>query len=138
MKAFLNTSFWILFFCGVGVIQILIAFFYTWLQGGNTSNVHDFYLDGFFLFFSISLVSAIFYEFTFENDCKISKPVKNFLLFFCVIIAGLAMMVYAMAYATKLNLHKNNLGNYILAQKVLTTFSILVSFIMKGIVNYSK
>ena len=44
------------------------------------------------------------------------------------------MIIYAMAYAIKLNVVTNDVGNYILAQQVLTSFSVIVSLIMKAII----
>ena len=70
MKIIGNALIWLIFVCAIGLAQIGIAFWCSIVKGSQMSNLDRFYYEGFFLFFSISLIAGIIYEFQFENKCK--------------------------------------------------------------------
>jgi len=137
MKIAANTFFWTLFVCAVGLSQIGIIYLSSLFNDGAQINMIDFYSDGFFLFFTISLISGIFYEFVFESVCRIPKPYRNFLMIFSGLIGFFAMLVYALAFSSKIQT-PNSLDNYISFQHWITSAAITVTVAMKAVIYYSR
>jgi hypothetical protein len=137
MKIVINSLLWIFFVCLIGGAQIGIIYLYSRINGLQMENLDKFYSDGFFLFFSISLIAGIFYEFQFENSCRVHKSVKNALLIFSGGLGIFAMLTYALAFASRIEA-TNNISSYISTQNYLTSATVLVSVTMKGIIYYSK
>lgn len=137
MKTAFNAFLWTLFVCIVGAAQIGIAYLYTYFSGKNPGGLTKFYSEGFFLFFSISLIAGIFYEFQFESKCRISKPVKNLLLISSAGIGIFAMVTYALAFSARIS-PDFSLDNYVSAQNYITSLTVMVSITMKGIIYKSK
>jgi len=137
MKIALNTFFWTLFVCFIGCAQIGIVWFYSTLNGIKMGGLTKFYGDGFFLFFSISLIAGIIYEFYIENDCRVTKSIKNLLLIISAGVGVMAMLTYALAFASSIE-SPEKIGNYVNVQNYLTILAILVSIVMKGIIYKSR
>ncbi|WP_316748119.1 hypothetical protein [Pedobacter gandavensis] len=137
MNKTISTLFWILFVCGIGLIQLAIIYICSFVNGDSVFDINRFYSDGFFLFFSISLIAGIFYEFQYESQCLVNKYLKNTLLLTCVTIEMFAMLVYAIAYVSKIS-STSEIGNYIILQNFLTGSSIILASVMKGIIYYNR
>lgn len=137
MNKTINTLFWIIFVCGIGLIQLGIIYVCTYVNKDIVFDINRFYSDGFFLFFSISLIAGIFYEFQYESQCFINKRLKTTMGAISLGIGFLAMLIYAIAYASKIS-SPSEIGNYVVAQNYLTVISVVVASGMKGIIHYNR
>lgn len=137
MNKTISTLLWIMFVCGIGLIQIGIIFICSYVNGRSTLDLNRFYSDGFFLFFSISLIAGIVFEFQYESQCNIHKYIKNTLLTISGTIGIFAMLIYAIAYASKIS-SPTQMGNYVAVQNFLTGSTVFIATIMKGIIYYSR
>jgi hypothetical protein len=133
VKSFL----WIGFVCIIGLIQILIVYAGSYLNGDTMIALSKFYSEGFFLFFSISLISGIIYEFVWEADCRLPSWVNSILIVFCILLLIWGMLTYALAFSAKIS-STNSLNKYTYLQQLLTGFSVTISLLMKGLIYHSR
>jgi len=137
MRIVVNAFIWLIFVCSIEVTQIGIIYMNSILSGKEMSSLNKFYSNRFLLFFSISLVAGVFYEFQFENSVKVNPYIKNILLMGSIRMQVFAMVVYALTFALKMN-SAISMSNYISIQNYLAFSAILISATMKGVIYNSK
>ena len=137
-KSLGKAVFWFFFLLLVGLLQLSIAFLYSLVFAKGVFNLEAFFIDGFFLFFCISTVCSISYEYFLENDHNGNKY-SNFVIVLVVCSVVLfSMWMYTTMFANKnLDLSKRN-PNFFITQMVILIVSCLLTFGLKTVIYYNQ
>ncbi|GGC38538.1 hypothetical protein GCM10011386_33320 [Parapedobacter defluvii] len=97
-------------------------------------------IDGFFVFFSISMVSTICFEFYFDHTIKSNKYVNIVIVLFSIILVLISMVGYAYIYVAKnfTNTININITAYKTIQLWVFFIAALLTYALKAITYYTQ
>ena len=117
-----------------GILQILVIYFLSQMSSNQQFNLTQFYNEGFFLFFSIALISSVLVEYFIDAKIQTNVYINSFILVGCILICLFCMLAYSKIF---LQLETTNKEHLKLYQNNFLTISLLVSIFLKFII-YSK
>ena len=134
---------WTCVFFAVGLLQISMIYFYKKLDIHGQFDLTEFFLDGFFIFLSISAITSVIYEFYFEADVTSAafwnKTEKFFSVLIGIIFIALmlfTMSLYAYIYIKKPSEYKQDEVIYL--EEWILGISAVFALILKLIIYYKE
>lgn len=106
-KSLTKSLIWLLFLLCIGFSQIGITYLFNILSENQDIEYTKLIIDGFFVFFSISLVSTVCFEFYFDSTIKSNKYSNIVIIILSVLLVFVSMISYSYVYVA------NNLTNSI-------------------------
>lgn len=131
---------WLFFVLGIGFLQVGITYFLGRLNNIQGVNYNSLIIDGFFVFFSISMVSTICFEFYFDHTIKSNKYVNIVIVLFSMLLVLISMVGYAYVYVAKnftdtINI---NLAAYKELQLWVFFIAAILTYALKAIMYYTE
>lgn len=115
-----------------GILQILVIYFLSQISSNQQFSLKQFYNEGFFLFFSVALISAVLIEYFIDAKVQTNVYINSFILIGCVMICLMICLFCMLAYSKIfLQLETTNLEHLKLYQNNFLTISLLVSIFLK-------
>ena|ERR1700712_3775831 len=144
ITSFFKAAVW-LFVCSlVGLLQILITVIITADHKTQGFDIYGFVLDGIFLFFSISIMISIVYDFFMDSEVPKSDFWSNGaryrnlgLIIVLIIVPLIAMVLYTDVYLNK-SYHDTNfdIGSLYTYEKIILGVALVYTLLIKWVMYY--
>lgn len=129
-KAILNTTLSFLF----GILQIGVVYLLTELSEKDF-DLREFYNTGFFLFFTVAIVSSVLVEYYIDAKIKTNVYFDAFIILACFILSMFCMVVFSKIF---LEIDTTDTALSVLIQNISIGFAIAVSILLKVILNFKR
>lgn len=117
-----------------GILQILVIYFLSEISLNRQFNLTQFYNEGFFLFFSVALISSVLIEYFIDARIQTNVYLNSFILIGCMMICLFCMLAYSKIFLQLESTNRDHLTAY---QNNFLVISLLVSIFLKFSI-YSK
>jgi hypothetical protein len=117
-----------------GILQILVIYFLSQMSLNRRFNLLPFYDEGFFLFFSVALISSVLVEYFIDAKIQTNVYLNSFILIGCVMICLFCMLAYSKIFLQLESTNRDYLTAY---QNNFLIISLLISIFLKFSI-YSK
>jgi hypothetical protein len=117
-----------------GILQILVIYFLSQMSVNRHFDLSQFYNEGFFLFFSVALISSILIEYFIDARIQTNVYLNSFILIGCVMICLFCMLAYSKIFLQLESTNRDYLTAY---QNNFLVISVLISVVLKFSI-YSK
>lgn len=111
-----------------GILQILVIYFLSQMSSNQQFSLEQFYNEGFFLFFSVAIISSVLIEYFIDAKIQTNVYINSFILIGCMMICLFCMLAYSKIF---LQLETTNQQHLKLYQNNFLTISMLVSIFLK-------
>lgn len=140
LKSVVKASIWLIFVMLIGLTQIGLTYLFGFISGVQGVDFPRLIIDGFFVFFSISMVSTICFEFYFDHTIKSNKYVNIVIVLFSILLVMISMVGYAYVYVAKnftdaINI---NLAAYTEIQLWVFFIATVLTYALKAIMYYTQ
>ncbi len=76
-----------------GILQILVIYFLSEMSLNRQFNLTQFYNEGFFLFFSVALISSVLIEYFIDAKIQTNVYLNSFILIGCMMMCLFACLL---------------------------------------------
>ncbi|MFZ6010160.1 MAG: hypothetical protein ACOYXT_07395 [Bacteroidota bacterium] len=118
-----------------GVLQILVIYFFSQLSVNKSFRIIDFYEQGFFLFFTVAIISGVLIEYFIDAKVKTNVYVNSFILITGVLICLFCMLAYSKIF---LQFESTDVSRSIVLQDNFLIIGVLASVFLKWIIYTKK
>jgi len=124
----------------IGLTQIGLTYLFGIISGVQGVDFPRLIIDGFFVFFSISMVSTICFEFYFDHTIKSNKYVNIVIVLLSIILVLVSMVGYAYVYVARnfTNAIEINIKAYTKIQLWVFFSAALLTYALKSITYYTQ
>lgn len=130
-KSLIKSLIWLFFLLCVGFSQIGITYLFGFLSENQDIEYAKLIIDGFFVFFSISLVSTVSFEFYFDSTIKSNKYSNIAIVLLSGMLVLVSMISYSYVYVA------NNLTNSIVIKMDAYKNMQIWIFLISALLTYS-
>jgi hypothetical protein len=131
LKAILSTALSVLF----GFFQIAVVFLLSELSDEKIFKLQDFYDTGFFLFFTVAIISNVLVEYYIDGKVQTNVYFNAFILIACFATSVVCMVAFSKIF---LQIETTDKETSVLVQNVALAFSVAVSLLLKLILYFKR
>lgn len=95
LKAILSTTLSLLF----GVLQIAVVYVLSEHSKEKTFSLEDFYESGFFLFFTVAIISSVLVEFYIDGKVQTNVYFNAFIIISCFVTSVVCLVAFSKLFA---------------------------------------
>jgi|GEM_PF-2527892 len=140
VKSLSKALFWLFFIIIIGFMQIGFTYLFSSLSENQAIDYNKLVIDGFFIFFSISLISTTCFEFYFDSTIKSNKYANIAIILLCVALVSISMISYAYVYVANNYSEsiKIKIATYKNMQIWIFLLSAFLTTILKAMIYYNN